>query len=149
MTLFQLRGMIMIYTMDRTDWGSGPWDAEPDQVEWRDPVTNLVCLLRRNFTGAWCGYVGLPSDHPLHNQSAFDLPPITVHGGVTYAGPVGARDLWFIGFDCVHSGDNAPNQNFQFGTYRDIAYVTAETVNLAMQAKRVFVNALKSSVHGA
>jgi hypothetical protein len=25
--------------INRTGWGDGPWDDEPDKVEWRDAVT--------------------------------------------------------------------------------------------------------------
>ena len=52
--------------IDRSDWLPGPWDDEPDRVEWRDEATGLPCLLRRGspFIGVWCGYVALPPDHP-------------------------------------------------------------------------------------
>lgn len=53
--------------IDRTGWPSGPWDDEPDRVEWRDEATGLPCLaLRNDMFGSWCGYVAVPPGHPVH-----------------------------------------------------------------------------------
>lgn len=128
-----------MYYKDRTGWGSGPWDTEPDETKWVDPVTSLVCLLRRNNGGAWCGYVGLPTDHPWHGVDYNDIPSAPVHGGVTYMDGIDESDLWFVGFDCTHSGDLAPDPRFQTswrnGVYRDEAYATAQVVGLAQWLK--------------
>lgn len=51
--------------IDRENWPSGPWDDEPDELEWRDPSTQLICHAARNLLGAWCGYVGVNEDHPF------------------------------------------------------------------------------------
>lgn len=51
---------------DKSAWGPGPWQDEPDEVRWRDDATGYDCLLRRNSLGAWCGYVAVPEGHPLH-----------------------------------------------------------------------------------
>lgn len=45
---------------------AGPWDAEPDKVQWIDEETGLDCLIVRNRLGALCGYVGVGPDHPYH-----------------------------------------------------------------------------------
>src|SRR5258707_18375 len=48
-------------------WPTGPWDAEPfNKVVWVDPATGLDCMLIRGGMGAWCGYVGVPKEHPWH-----------------------------------------------------------------------------------
>lgn len=53
--------------IDRTGWPAGPWDYEPDRDTWTDEATGLPCVAQRAGTlGHWCGYVGLPDDHPLH-----------------------------------------------------------------------------------
>ncbi len=39
----------MSRAIDRSGWGRGPWDAEPDRVEFEH--TGLPCLLRRNRSG--------------------------------------------------------------------------------------------------
>lgn len=47
-------------------WGPGPWDTEPDELEWRDERTGLQCELWRNpHYGFLCGYVGVPPGHAL------------------------------------------------------------------------------------
>lgn len=63
-----------------------PWDNEPDKVQWIDPATDLDCLAVRNPIGAWCGYVGVPNDHPYYGQPYDDIP-VSVHGGLTFAPP--------------------------------------------------------------
>ena len=95
----------------KAQWGPGPWQGEPDELEWVDLATGYTCRIRRNMfvTGALCGYVGVP---PLHAAYGFDydgglyrpgkLPSqgfgqisgigdaitrIRVHDGVTYAYP--------------------------------------------------------------
>ncbi len=46
-------------------WPVGPWDSEPDKVQWVDPETDLDCLIVRNHMGGLCGYVGVGPDHPF------------------------------------------------------------------------------------
>lgn len=92
-------------TMDRSHWGSGPWDAEPDKVSWVDPETGLDCLIVRNRLGALCGYAGVPPTHPWYEaeygyghsigpkvdeqcEGFCDHNPdhlVDVHGGLTYS----------------------------------------------------------------
>lgn len=50
--------------LDRSTWGRGLWDHEPDKVQWVDEETGYDCLMVRNNFGAWCGYVGVPAEHP-------------------------------------------------------------------------------------
>lgn len=52
------------HKIDRTDWPAGPWDGEPDRIEWRH--RGFPCLMLRNAYGGWCGYVGVSPEHPLH-----------------------------------------------------------------------------------
>lgn len=139
----------------------GPWDDEPDKVQWIDPDSDLDCLALRNRLGVWCGYVGLPPGHPLHGQ-AVDEDDFDVHGGVTFRGslcdeeapeghgichvPLPGRpaDVWWVGFDCGHAFDVMPAfMEYEKGTgheplwprsvYRDLGYVKGETARLARQ----------------
>jgi hypothetical protein len=55
-------------TVDKSTWDAGAWMDEPDKVEWRDEATGLPCLAVRGPMGAWCGYVGVPPDHPDHGS---------------------------------------------------------------------------------
>ncbi len=41
------------------------WDSEPDKLDFE--AHDLKCAMRRNHMGAWCGYVRVGEDHPLHN----------------------------------------------------------------------------------
>lgn len=110
-------------TIDKTGWGDGPWQDEPDKLQWPDEATGLPCLAVRNRQGAWCGYVGVPPGHRLHG-AAYDDVDVDVHGGLTYAagcadGPEATSichvpapgepdDVWWFGFDCHHAFDLGP-----------------------------------------
>jgi len=113
--------------VNRTGWDSGPWDTEPDKVQWPDPLTGMPCLAVRQFSnGNWCGYVGVPEGHPFFglDDTNDKLCNIEVHGGLTFSGPCrehnkehgichrpdpGEPDhVWWFGFDCCHALDLAP-----------------------------------------
>jgi len=92
-------------TVDKSTWGEGPWQREPDKRQWKDKATGLPCLIVRGPAGALCGYVGVAPDHPLHGKgySEDKVFPcddecsedwhyhcsvacrVTVHGGLTFA----------------------------------------------------------------
>ena len=117
-------------TIDRSSWPSGPWDGEPDKIQWPDAATGLPCLAVRNPTyGHWCGYVGLPPGHPLHGVDTDDIDNIVsgVHGGINYTdlcfrtqdaeesvgichvpSPGEPEHVWWVGFDCAHALDASP-----------------------------------------
>jgi hypothetical protein len=146
--------------VDKTDWERGPWDAEVDKKQWRDDATGLPCLIVRGPSGALCGYVGVPEGHKWHGVH-YDLPDsyIEVHGGLTFADGCGhnadpARgichvpgdgepdNVWWLGFDCAHSGDKAnmsypPAHRERFPHHGDIyrgqVYVERECARLAAQ----------------
>lgn len=133
----------------------GPWDDEPDKMQWPDESTGLACMVRRGPLGQWCGYVGVPPEHPWFGKDysdALDLD-VDVHGGLTYAAMCdgdeetgichvvdpGEPELWWLGFDCGHAFDITPGMISDTfppmpGTvYRDLEYVKAETLRLALQ----------------
>ena len=107
-------------TIDRSKWGSGPWDAEPDRLEWEH--ASMPCLAVRHPTmGHWCGYVAVPQTHASYAAS-YDDVNVNVHGGLTYASacrgvvchvpkPGASDDVWWFGFDCAHCGDFSPATN--------------------------------------
>lgn len=37
-------------TIDKADWGEGPWQTEPDKIQWVDEATGLARQLAVN---AW------------------------------------------------------------------------------------------------
>ena len=79
----------------------------------------------------------------LHeNDGAASLDVILqCHGGITYAGPsywTNPRTGWWLGFDCSHSGDLTPYDEFHKwsssgGTYRTLSYVQEQCRELAAQ----------------
>lgn len=74
----------------REGWEPGPWDDEPDRVEWIDEATGYPCLVIRHFlTGNLCGYVAVPPGHPLHGLAYQDdaVDGLNVHNGITYSSP--------------------------------------------------------------
>lgn len=149
-------------TIDRTGWPKGVWDNEPDKVQWQDQETGLPCLaVRHRVTGNWCGYVGVPPEHPWHGRDYSDIhEPLEVHGGLTFSdacsgGPEdtaichvpgeGEPDhAWWFGFDCGHCYDLSPGMEayhreiglIDFGVqkkYRTLEYVKNQCHQLALQ----------------
>lgn len=112
--------------IDRSDWGPGPWDGEPDKASWTDEATGLPCLAVRGnpHFGIWCGYVAVEPGHPLHGKSA-DETELYAHGDVNFSSscmddapversvchvpePGKSGDVWWFGFDCGHAFDVQP-----------------------------------------
>jgi hypothetical protein len=137
--------------IDKSTWGPGLWQNEPDRAEWRH--AGFPCLAVRNARfGNWCGYVGVPPDHSEYAKGYSEYN-FDVHGGLTYAGacnghichvpePGEPEHVWWFGFDCGHYMDFAPgvarwHERDEDETYRDLAYVTAETNRLAEQLASV------------
>lgn len=152
--------------IDKSSWGPGPWQEEPDHVEFR--AHGFPCILHRQPTrGHWCGYVGVPPGHPWHRKSYAGgcdengtyIPSgidVDVHGGLTYAekcagaichipAPGESDDVWWLGFDCAHSGDLSPGgvvRDAMLGLdwssgneiYARESYVRRQTEGLARQA---------------
>jgi hypothetical protein len=150
-------------TIDKSDWPRGSWDNEPDKEQWIDETTGFDCLAVRHPSGGhWCGYVGVPPGHAVHGLD-YDRVAVPsddesawpdVHGGLTFASlcqdgddeargvchvPLPGRPdaVWWLGFDCAHSGDMSPGHCRDFGdphdVYRSLPYVRAECASLAGQ----------------
>jgi hypothetical protein len=172
-------------TVDKSEWGDGPWADEPDKLQWTDEETGFACLaVRHSDSGHWCGYVGVPPGHLAHGLGYddvctlfgdYDSPTaLEVHRGLTYANscaegaeatsichvaePGTPEDVWWLGFDCAHSGAFLPayharykDRGYPFSsepydhasavaanswrvdTYRTLDYVRSETARLGAQ----------------
>lgn len=144
-------------TIDKSSWGDGPWQSEPDRVEWRTAAGLLGLITRVPNSGILCGYVMVPPGHPLHGVTYHDAPvyDLMAHGGITYSAscrdnvchvpaPGEPDDVWWIGFDTGHAGDYMPGHEALFqrigrlswrenDVYRDVVYVRAEVEQLAAQ----------------
>ena len=114
------------HTIDRTPWGSGPWDTEPDREDFTH--AGFPCLLLRNHMGCWCGYVGVSREHPAFTVEYDHMDDlVVVHGGLTYSAfctpPICHEtpespetqhetseddSVWWLGFDTAHAGDFIP-----------------------------------------
>lgn len=150
------------YTENKSSWPRGPWDGEIDKKQWRDEATGYPCLIVRGYiTGALCGYVGVPKNHPAFELPYEQMAQIEVHGGLTYSAfcRKGKEEegichtdksddpVWWFGFDCAHAYDESPKMlvyltkgqptldGIEGNVYRDEAYVTAEVQKLAQQLK--------------
>ncbi len=150
-------------TIDKSKWGPGPWQTEPDRVEFE--CLGLPCLMvRQQDAGHWCGYVAVPPGHPWHGMDfagSFDQDDRPeVHGGLTYSEKCQGKvchvpklgepdDVWWLGFDCAHAWDFRPGDASHMQSlglaafprppdqvYRSHNYVKAEVARLAAQAKK-------------
>ncbi len=143
---------------------AGPWQSEPDRVEFEHE--GFTCLLVRGGS-SWCGYVGVAPGHPWHGKNYDEVQApnedgepdyVNVHGGLTYSAECGGsvchvpkpgepEHLWWLGFDCAHSGDLCAYELIEgrrdrfnghwYDTYKTVEYTRRETVRLADQAKAV------------
>lgn len=141
----------------------GPWHTESEHEEFRSP-SGRPCMIHRNDMGAWCGYVAVAPDHPWHGVEYGQIDPFPdVHGGLTYSSkcqgplchvplPGESDDVWWLGFDCIHSGDLSlydvankggasvaatwipPGLGEWHATYKTAEYARRETLSLAEQA---------------
>lgn len=146
-------------SVDRTGWPAGPWDGEPDRVDFKT-AAGLPGLIVRQARGHLCGYVAVPPGHPLHGKTYGDedVDALDVHGRITYGDrchgnvchvpePGEPADVWWLGFDAAHSFDSSPRGGFtmswveMFGDspsagaedYRTVEYMRAECERLAEQ----------------
>lgn len=150
-------------TINKSSWGDGAWQTEPDKVQFKDEATGLPCLIVRvPHSGHLCGYVGVAEGHNLYGKDYDDVKRadgeyIDAHGGLTFANkcrPSESEDrgichvpdpgepdhVWWFGFDCAHLGDLSPcrasrdrNRFDEFESYKTIEFVKAEIRKLAQQ----------------
>jgi hypothetical protein len=142
--------------LDKSAWGPGPWQDEPDRVDFVH--AGFACFAKRGPAGSWCGYVGVPSDHPAYGKE-YDDVDVDVHGGLTYSDrcqgelchipePGMPDDVWWFGFDCAHLLDLSPGRNSRMRStgmshdpeffrevYRDLSYVRSQIESLAEQLR--------------
>lgn len=147
-------------TVDKSEWGEGEWQNEPDKVQWIHE--DLDCLIVRGPGGALCGYVGVPESHPLFDKDYSEGDSyghdLDCHGGITFSrrcdpsedesrhichtGDVANKLVFWFGFDCAHSGDVSPKHQHDFPdmmgygeTYKPLHYVKQQVECLARQLR--------------
>jgi hypothetical protein len=143
-----------INTRDPKEWGDGPWQNEPDRLEFKSH--GFDCLIQRvEWSGHLCGYVAVPEGHPYFGKNYNDVPA-EAHGGLTYSehcnghichkADEGSPEVWWLGFDCAHGGDLIPSSRAldramgwrpgfrsTYDTYKTIEYVKRHVEQLAEQ----------------
>jgi hypothetical protein len=117
-------------TLDKSEWGPGAWQDEPDKVQWIDDETGLDCLLHRGPGGYWCGYVGVDQGHPWHGVEYSECASepkceeawcghspeclVEVHGGLTFSDSCAESDDESEGI-CHVAEDGRPDHVWWFG----------------------------------
>lgn len=114
---------------DRSRWQRGPWDDEPDFIEFEH--LGLWCFAGRGIWGTWFGYVACEASDP--RITVVNDETLEAHGGLVHGWQ--DEDGRGVGFDCAHAGDASPEDPhvMKGDVYRDAAYVERELVNLAEQ----------------
>ncbi len=71
-----------------------PWENEPNELRWSDESTGLQCCVYRHpHFGHLCGYVEIPSGHPLFGCDYSDPVPASLieRAKAIMDGPAGKR----------------------------------------------------------
>ena len=113
-----------------------------DKKQWQDEFSGYPCRIVRTGLGHLCGYVGVPPDHPAFEEH-YDEVDVECHGGLTYVGF--SQRVWWLGFDCAHSGDISPGMvprsrlaKAESGaSYKTLSYVESECRKLSKQLKEL------------
>jgi len=123
------------HTTDKTLWGPGPWQKEPDKRQWLTAAGMPGLIVRNLMTGNLCGYAGVALGHPMFGKDTLDhdddsLLRLIVHGGITFTGlctphedesrgichkvePGEPDKVWWLGFDCGHRVDVSPRMKVE------------------------------------
>lgn len=128
-------------------------------------------IVRHPDSGTWNGYVSIPEGHRYHGKDIRDWvaqvtecgnivtrtmgEAFTVHFGVSYSGgdlPTFSYDIdiegnWWIGFDCNHYTDLAPN--YIHGEVSDYVYRTEEFAEEHTRSLSEQVAAVESNLEEA
>lgn len=143
--------MKVLHNIDKSTWGDGPWQTEPDDAQWTEEKSGLACrIIRTRHSGSLCGYVGIPLENCWHGKGYDEIPEVIqshTHGGLTFADYYDHDDsnLWWLGFDCAHCDDFSPYHtvtlkkimgdsymSWHGEIYRDFEYVKSRVEDLAV-----------------
>jgi hypothetical protein len=96
---------------DPKNWDDGPWVNEPGMELIEFEYKGRRCFLKRDGTGAWCGYVAIKIDSPY--VSCENRIKLVVHGDATYCsnsfrGIPEIEGHVMLAFMCNNSGDFSP-----------------------------------------
>lgn len=55
---------ISLKLYDKSTWGKGEWQEEPDFIMYQDEESGFICIIRRNSkSGILCGYISVPVEY--------------------------------------------------------------------------------------
>ena len=128
--------------IDKTKWERGPWDREPDKVDFE--YQGYSCrVLRHRTLGHLCGYVGVTGGHPAYKVTYLDLHEQNLGWDflrgteLTFSDELPESNLWWFGFDCAHSNDRTPFYTSRQATYKGVDWVMARIYELADALKQM------------
>ena len=112
--------------------------VEPDHpwfgLGYNDKVSVSDAVFGRRIDADKVGVINLFLATGARQDALPIVLAVDVHGGLTVAQKDKARDLWWFGFGCAHSGDG--RSEGQPG-WKDRAFVEAECRSLAEQLQTV------------
>lgn len=118
--------------IDRSGWEPGPWDGEPDRVEWRSGEFGLE-VRRKVQSGTLSGYLTMPRSHKwcFGNHPKYGDGDRMIHG--RNAG--GRYEVWF-NTTYIHDWlPKGPNDGaYPDAEYRDVSWVTQRLLTLLHSA---------------
>jgi hypothetical protein len=104
-------------------------------------------IFKDEIMGGWGnGYVGLPSWHPYYGLSKEEIP-VNIHGGLTYAQLDDETNLWIIGFDTNHFGDNMTHYDFKW-VKKETEYLMNQCLRIKEVQRILKLNKLKNISNG-
>lgn len=110
------------FSVDKSHWPEGPWQQEPDYLEFTTQVGLPALIVRHSWRGHLCGYVGVYPGHPLYERDYSEYDNwFGVHGGLSYSAhcdpPIchiphkdEPGEPWWIGFDMARFQDFKPGE---------------------------------------
>ncbi len=100
-----------------------------------------------HFSTGWGrGYVGLPFWHPCYKVH-YDNIPVKIHGGLTFSEWDEDEDLWVIGFDTAHSGDNKDKNNYEY-VLNETYYLLDQCLSVKEVQRIIKLNKLNKLTNG-
>ena len=107
--------------VNRDGWGPGPWDGEPDRVEFKH--AGLPCLLLRGPSGAWCGYAAVAPGHALHGVDYSDGCEALAEALEKRKNePIGENPSMAIMLACLSSSDPKPSPDICLTVHGGLMY---------------------------
>jgi hypothetical protein len=86
------------WTCDKSNWGRGDWQHEPDRLNFLTDEGFDAAILRARHSGSLCGYVGVPFGHPWWGLKYSDSLPSTPE---QLAAPVNTDKISLLSLFCM------------------------------------------------